>query len=139
MARAGSEDFSTLVQYRAEFRDGARRFDVGEPSNFALSPMVEAALVQIQEWTIPEIQKALAAYSSAIVDGLAPLGYTAVATERRAGHYLGLRHPHAVSPALASRLAEQRIYVSLRGPSLRVTPHLYNDAEDRERLVAALE
>jgi selenocysteine lyase/cysteine desulfurase len=26
----------------------------------------------------------------------------------------------------------------VRGPSLRITPHLYNDAGDRERLVEAL-
>ena len=138
MARAGSEDFSRLVRYRDDFRTGARRFDVGEPSNFALAPMVGEALRQIQEWTIPAIQETLTEYCAAILRGVEPLGFTAVSRERRAGHYLGLRHSLGVPAGLASRLAESRIYVSVRGPSLRVTPHLYNDATDRDRLVAAL-
>jgi selenocysteine lyase/cysteine desulfurase len=138
MARAGSDDFSRLVSYQAEFRTGARRFDVGEPSNFALAPMVDAALRQIQEWTVPAIQATLASYGAEIVRAVEPLGYSAVAEDRRAGHYLGLRRSGGVPAGLAARLAERRIYVSLRGPTLRVTPYLYNDAADRERLVSAL-
>ena len=139
MAREGSEDFSSLVQYRDGFRSGARRYDVGEPSNFALMPMVSAALRQIQTWTVPAIQRQLAAYCEEIVRALAPLGWTAVSADRRAGHYLGLRHPNGVAPPLAGRLAKEGIYVSLRGPCLRVTPHVYNTLADRERLAAALE
>jgi selenocysteine lyase/cysteine desulfurase len=138
VARAGSEDFSRLVDYRSEFRAGARRFDVGEPSNFALSPMVSEALRQIQEWTVPAIPETLSAYCAAILGAVEPLGFTAVPAARRAGHYLGLRCPRRIPAGWAGRLAENRIFVSVRGPSLRVTPHLYNDAEDRERLVAAL-
>ncbi len=138
MAREGSEDFSRLVCYRDGFRSGARRFDVGEPSNFALMPMVSEALRQIQMWTIPAIQAELAGYCAAIVRAVEPMGFTAVSADRRAGHYLGLRHPRGIPPGLSRRLAESRIYVSVRGPSLRVTPHLYNNATDRDRLVAAL-
>ncbi|HEU5218810.1 MAG TPA: aminotransferase class V-fold PLP-dependent enzyme [Gemmatimonadales bacterium] len=138
MARAGSEDFSSLVQYQPDFRAGARRYDVGEPSNFALSPIVDEALRQIQEWTIPAIQSALADYCAAIVRAVEPLGYTAVQAGRRAGHYLGLRRTGGLPPGLAARLAEHKVFASFRGSSLRVTPHLYNDAADFERLVAAL-
>jgi selenocysteine lyase/cysteine desulfurase len=35
-------------------------------------------------------------------------------------------------------LAERRVYVSLRGDSLRVTPHLYNREEDVDRLFEVL-
>ena len=41
--RAGSEDFSRLVDYRDEYQPGARRFDVGERTNFELTPMAIAA------------------------------------------------------------------------------------------------
>ena len=138
MAKEGSEDFSRLVDYREGFRPGARRYDVGEPSNFALMPMVSAALRQIQAWTVPAIQRELAAYGGEIIRAVAPLGFTAVAEDRRAGHYLCLRHAAGIPSSLSARLAKQGIYVSVRGPSLRVTPHLYNTAEDRDRLVAAL-
>ena len=138
MSREGSEDFSRLVEYRDGFRSGARRFDMGEPSNFALMPMVSEALRQIRDWTIPAIQRELAEYCAAIVRAVEPLGFRAVAAERRAGHYLGLRHPDGIPPGLDGRLAAEGIFVSVRGPSLRITPHRYNDAVDRERLVEAL-
>ena len=138
MAREGSEDFSKLVHYREGFRSGARRFDVGEPSNFALMPMVSEGLRQIQQWTIPAIQSELSAYCAELVRGVAPMGYTAGPADRRAGHYLGLRHPRGIPPGLAGRLTEARIYVSVRGPALRITPHLYNTADDAGRLIAAL-
>lgn len=138
ISREGSEDFSKLVHYRDGFRPGARRFDVGEPSNFALMPMVTEALRQIESWTVPKVQRRLAGYCGEIVRAVAPMGFTAVAADRRAGHYLGLRHPRGIPAGLAGRLAEAQIFVSVRGPSLRVTPHLYNDTADAERLVAAL-
>lgn len=138
MSREGSDDFSRLVDYRDGFRAGARRYDMGEPSNFALMPMVSEALRQIRTWTVPVIQRELAEYCAAIVRAVEPLGFRAVARDRRAGHYLGLRHPDGIPAGLGGRLASERIFVSVRGPSLRITPHLYNDAGDRERLVEAL-
>ena len=42
--REGSEDFSRLTEYRDGYRPGARRYDVGEASNFILMPMATAAL-----------------------------------------------------------------------------------------------
>jgi selenocysteine lyase/cysteine desulfurase len=138
MSREGSEDFSRLVDYREGSRPGARRYDMGEPSNFALMPMVSEALRQVQTWTIPVIQRELAEYCESIVRAVEPLGFRAVAPGRRAGHYLGLRHPDGISPGLGAQLAAEGIFVSVRGPSLRITPHLYNDAGDRKRLVEAL-
>ncbi|MEL7517336.1 MAG: aminotransferase, partial [Pseudomonadota bacterium] len=37
----------------------------------------------------------------------------------------------------AERLAAQKVFVSVRGQSLRVTPHLYNDDIDAEALLSA--
>jgi selenocysteine lyase/cysteine desulfurase len=39
---------------------------------------------------------------------------------------------------LGAQLASQHVYVSVRGSALRVTPHLYNDGEDIDRLIRAL-
>ncbi len=40
---------------------------------------------------------------------------------------------------LGQKLAGEKIFVSVRGQSMRVTPHLYNTDEDIDRLFAALE
>lgn len=137
--RAGSEDFARLVDYRDEYQPGARRFDVGERSNFVLLPMLNAALEQILRWGVGAIEATLAARTAAIAARAAGLGLGAAPDALRAGHFLGLRFPHGAPAGLVETLAAERVYVSVRGSSMRVTPHLYNTGEDVERLFAVLE
>jgi len=59
IAREDSEDFAGLVNYSHDFQPGARRFDVGERSNFALMPVAEASLKLILQWTVPRISETL--------------------------------------------------------------------------------
>jgi selenocysteine lyase/cysteine desulfurase len=138
IAREGSEDFARLIDYRARHQPGARRFDVGERSNFALLPVSIAALEQLLAWGVEAIAANLAARTTAIAERAATLGLSSMPADRRAGHYLGLRFPEAPPAELPERLAKEQVYVSLRGDSLRVTPHLYNDEADIERLFAVL-
>ena len=138
MGRAGAEDFARLVDYRDGYRPGARRFDMGEAPNFALLPMAAAALEQLLAWGVPRIQATLAARTASIAVRAAPLGLTASDPALRAGHFLGLAFPGPVPADLPERLAAANVHVSLRGRSLRVTPHLWNDDEDVDRLIAAL-
>ncbi len=139
LAREDSEDFAGLVDYKDGYQPGARRFDMGERSSFHLMPMAEAALTQLLEWGIEDIHETLTAKNRDIVERAAPLGLKAAPDNLRAGHYLGLRFPGEVPDGLVERLATRKIYVSLRGTSLRVTPHLYNTDADIDRLLAALD
>lgn len=141
IGRAGSEDFTTLSNYSGElrFRPGARRFDVGETSNFALMPMAIAALQQLLEWGVPSIGETIRVHTDALVRRAAELGLGAVPAERRAPHYVGLRFPKGVPADLPQRLAADRIYVSVRGRNaLRVTPHVYNTETDIDRLIRTI-
>jgi len=137
MARRDSEDFAGLVNYKDEFQAGARRFDVGERSNFALMPVVEASLRLISEWSVPRIQTTLRLRTDAIAERAhAELGIGSVPSHRRAGHYLGLRFAGGIPPELPAQLAANKVYVSVRGQAMRVTPHVWNTDEDVERLFA---
>jgi selenocysteine lyase/cysteine desulfurase len=138
IARQGSEDFASLSLYAERYQPGARRFDVGERSNFALLPVSIVALEQLLAWGVDAIAATLAATTQTIAERAAGLGLRAAAAERRAGHFLGLRLPENVAPGLPERLAAERVYVSLRGDSLRVTPHLYNHQQDLDRLFEVL-
>jgi selenocysteine lyase/cysteine desulfurase len=139
MARRDSEDFAGLVNYKDEFQAGARRFDVGERSNFALMPVAEASLRLLSEWTVPRIHATLSRRTNAIAErARAELGIGSVPSDRRAGHYLGLRFAGGVPPDLPARLATSKVYVSVRGQAMRVTPHLWNTDEDVEKLFAVL-
>ncbi len=139
MGREGAEDFSRLVEYRDAYRSGAARFDMGEAPNFALLPAAVAALEQLAAWGVPAIAETLAARTRGIAARAEPLGLVASDPRLRAGHFLGLRLPEGAPPDLVGRLAAENVHVSVRGRWLRVTPHLYNDDEDTDRLIAALD
>jgi selenocysteine lyase/cysteine desulfurase len=138
IARAGSERFARLVDYRDEFQSGARRYDVGERSSFALVPMAVAALEILLGAGVEAIAHGLAAHTARIADGARALGLSAPDDDARGPHMVGLRLPEGGRPDLAARLAERGVHVSQRGSALRVSPHVYNDAEDVERLLEAL-
>jgi selenocysteine lyase/cysteine desulfurase len=139
IARRNSEDFANLVNYQRAFQDGARRFDVGERSNFALMPVAEASLKLIADWTVPRVLATLALRTEAIAQrARAELGIDSVPADRRAGHYLGLRFRGGVPADLPARLAAENVHVSVRGSAMRVTPHLWNSDADVERLFAVL-
>ncbi len=131
--RKGSEDFTRLTEYQDAFAVGARRFDMGEKSNASQLAGASAALAQILDWGVGNIADTLAMKTGAIAKQLAPLGFAAPLT--RAPHYLGLQRVGGVPGGLSSALAARQIYVSVRGPALRVTPHLYCDDNDIDRLV----
>ena len=136
--RKGSEDFAGLTHYRDEFQDGARRFDMGEKSNPAQLLGASAAFEQILAWDIKNIQATLGAKTDRIEAALKPLGFTAPKRERRADHYLGLSHPTADLADLLKYLKKHDIFVSARGPNLRITPHLYCDETDEMRLISEI-
>lgn len=142
IGRMGSEDFTALANYEGplRFRPGARRFDVGETSNFALIPMAIAALEQLLEWGVERIGASIATLTGPLVARAAGLGLTAVPPAHRAPHYVGLRFPGGIPPELPHRLVTDRVFVSVRGRgTLRVTPHVYNTAGDCDRLIRAIE
>lgn len=136
--RAGSEDFARLVDYREDFQPGARRFDMGERSNPPLLMGASAGLDFLLEFGVEAIAETLAAQTEAIAARAAMLGLEAAPVGVRAAHFLSLGFGSSVPAGLTERLAAREVHVSLRGASLRVTPHLYNDEADADALIAAL-
>ncbi len=136
--RANARDFSSLILYSDQYDAGARRFDMGERSNFALLPAAVRAMQQILEWGIDEISATSGAMNRRLAAAAADLGFTAPTEPLRAPHYLCLRRGVPIPPELTHVLAREKVFVSVRGTSMRVTPHLYNTEEDCARLVACL-
>jgi selenocysteine lyase/cysteine desulfurase len=58
---------------------------------------------------------------------------------KRAPHYLCLRSEGSLPEGMVEALGKERVYISLRGASLRITPHVYNSNEDVHRLIHILE
>jgi selenocysteine lyase/cysteine desulfurase len=137
--RKDSENFARLVDYQDEYAPGARRFDVGERSNFALVPGAEAAIRQILSWGVENVSETIGAMTDGIAERARTLGLDFPPREKRAPHYIGLKVKGELPPNLLEALARRKVYVSIRGTSIRVTPHLFNDAGDVEKLHEALE
>ncbi len=138
ITRKDSRDFAGLVAYTDEYEPGAIRFDMGERANFALMPGVVAALEQITAWGVPQIEATLGARNAALSVRLSDLGLTPTPDSARGPHFLGAALPEGAPKDLIARLAAQSVFVSERGGSLRITPHLWNDETDCDRLVEAL-
>jgi selenocysteine lyase/cysteine desulfurase len=136
--RHGSNDFSRLVGYQDAFQPGARRYDVGERSNFALLPMTNEALRQILRWGVENISATIGGLTDLVERKAKDRGLEAVPAKMRAQHMIGLKLGSGAPEDLAARLAAQNVFVSVRGESVRVSPHLYNTEEDINRLFAAL-
>ncbi len=139
MNRADSEDFSRLVDYREDYQKGARRFDMGESSNFILSPIAAAALKQILDWGVENIAETLQAKTDAIADRAKDIGLVVAPKHARAPHLIGVSKPGGFHKELLNLLAQEKIFVSVRGDSVRIAPHLYTTEEDIERLFSALQ
>jgi selenocysteine lyase/cysteine desulfurase len=136
--RRGSDDFSRLVGYQDAFQPGARRYDVGERSNFALLPMANEALRQILHWGVENVSATIGVLTALVEREAKDRGVEAIPAKMRARHMIGLKLGSGFPEDLAAQLAAQNVFVSVRSESVRVSPHLYNTEEDINRLFAAL-
>ena len=136
MTRAGAEDFRRVMAYREELQPDARRFDMGERANFALLPVAVAAIEQLLSWGTAEIAATVGAMTQRLEGALAELGIRA--DTGRAPHFLSVRFDGGLPDDIEARLAAANVHVSLRGETMRITPHLYNNEQDAQRLVVSL-
>jgi selenocysteine lyase/cysteine desulfurase len=136
--RRGSQDFSQLVAYQDAFQPGARRYDVGERSNFALLPMAGEALRQLIDWEVGNVSGTIGTLTDRIEEKAKERGIGTIPKERRARHMIGLMLGPEAPDDLATQLTTHNVFVSVRGESVRVSPHLYNTEEDVDRLFDVL-
>jgi selenocysteine lyase/cysteine desulfurase len=137
--RVGAEDAGRLTDYSDQYRPGARRFDVGQRSNFTLVPMAIAALRQLLEWGVENIAASVAPTTSRIEREARERGLPALAADERGAHMLGISVPADQHGAIAEQLAEANVFVGMRGSSLRVSPHLHTSERDIDTLFTVLD
>lgn len=133
----GSEDFSTLANYNEQFKPKAARYDMGESSNFILTPMLSEAIRQLLEWTPESIQSYCQKITSPLLPQLLDKGYFIEDSSARAQHLFCIFPPEGILlEPLKGKISEKNIYVSYRGKAIRVAPHVYNSAADIEKLIS---
>ncbi len=139
LAREGAENFAGLVNYQDTYMPGARRFDVGEKCTATILPGAIAALEQLKEWGIVNISNSLSDINSVIASNLNELGFQLPEDSLRCPHMFGASLPEHFEGNLVADLAQQNIFLSQRGNSLRFAPHLHITPNDVGRLLEALD
>ena len=96
-------------------------------------------LTRILTWGVYNIASTLKKRTDDIARRAIGMGLTTAPDHARAPHMLGLTIPGGMDPEFPKKLAERKVYVSVRGSSIRVSPHLYNTDDDVARLFEVFE
>jgi cysteine desulfurase/selenocysteine lyase len=134
----GAEDFDSLPDEQFTLIQDARVFDSGETGNFINLHGLEASLEFVEKVTICTVNKHCRRLLDRLANGLRAGGYTlsAGASPGHESTILGFRAstPEATA-ALHREFRANHLAVSLRQGMVRVSPHLYNDEADIDRLL----
>jgi selenocysteine lyase/cysteine desulfurase len=116
----------------------ASRFDMGERDHFISMEMAAIGMEMMAEWGAAAILERLAVLTGRIENGLRGVGVRMPEPRLRAPHILSLGFESGLPGGLVEALAGEGIFVAPRLGRLRISPHVFNDEEDTDRLVAAL-
>ena len=137
--RAENEVYLADLRYVAD----ARRFDMGERDHFISMEMAAIGMEMMAEWGTASVSQRLATLTERIADGLRGIGVSVPERRVRAPHILSLNFKNfgfkdGMTKGLVEGLAADGIYVAPRLGRMRISPHVYNDEADCDRVVAAL-
>ncbi len=134
----GSEEFDALPEDEFTLVKGARVFDAPETANFLNLYALEASLEFIERVGVRAVTEHCAHLLSRLAEGLKRLGFTVLQTpepEHRST-ILGFQADSAGATAdLHRKLKVNYVGVSLRHDIIRVSPYLYNNQADIDRVL----
>jgi selenocysteine lyase/cysteine desulfurase len=100
--------------------------------------MAAIGMEMMAEWGADAVCERLAMLTCRIEEGLRGLRVRIPDRRLRAPHVLSLGFAGGLPDDLVEGLAAEGIYVAPRLGRMRISPHVFNDEEDADRLVAAL-
>jgi len=134
----GSEDFDALPTDRFTLPKEARVFDVPETASFLNLYGLEASLEFVQHATVSAVTKHCWHLLDLLAEGLRHRGYrlsAAAEAEHRSTILAFQGSILAATTQLHQKLRANHVAVSLRHGMIRVSPYLYNNAADIDRLL----
>lgn len=139
MNRSNALNFSSLIEYTDSYSTGSGRYNTGEFGNFVLVPMLQEALQQLRDWTPEAISSYCRELTAPLIHAIEQKGWAVEEAEFRSPHITGIRLPaHVSKDATLETIRSRNISVSLRGSSIRISPHLYNTPSDIDALIDCL-
>ncbi len=120
------------------YMPGARRFDMGERSDFAVLPVAIEALKLIDQLGVPNIYERLKYLNDFIWDEAIRHGLVKSVDPSRVPHISILDMEGLLPGGIGATLKNENIHVTVHGAKVRVSPHIYNDEDDIRRLFEVL-
>jgi selenocysteine lyase/cysteine desulfurase len=138
LMREGSVNFANLVNYSDKRLEKALKYDMGERCNFITVPMSIVALKQLLEWNISEVHTYCKNLVKPLAEKLPNLGYWIEDEAYRGSHLFGIRPLEKSATEIKTKLEKKGISISQRGNALRISPYVYNNQQDIEKLLEEL-
>ncbi|KQZ15356.1 hypothetical protein ASD44_15775 [Mesorhizobium sp. Root554] len=114
----------------------AQRFDMGQRDLVSLE-IASLGMEMVSNWGTQAIRERLAMLTGRLADGLSGSGVGIPDIGVRAPHILSLEFSGGIPAGLLKGLAAENIFVARRLGRLRVSPFVYNDEDDIDRLLEA--
>jgi selenocysteine lyase/cysteine desulfurase len=138
LSRKGAEDFTRLVDYQEDYEEGARRYDMGEKSNFINVAIAIDAFEFFQKHGVDAISSYIKSLTDYIAAETRKIGLSVEEEKHRVPNLIGINFKEGVPKNVPEALAQKNVYVSIRGDSIRIAPHVYNDKADVDRFFEVL-
>jgi selenocysteine lyase/cysteine desulfurase len=141
MALEGAREFHALPSGNLRLAPGARRWDSAEPASFTNLAAFDSSLDFVLGIGVEAIERYNDALIGQILDALPHTNCSLASPSERESRgpfvCVSARNPKETQ-ALYEKLRAAQVSVSLRENALRVSPHIYNTAEDIARLLKLL-
>jgi cysteine desulfurase/selenocysteine lyase len=126
------------LDYRLDFHVGGRRYEPGSLPTAQIMGLA-AAFDLIEKMDVEEISRRIVEVVRALADGLARLGWKVTTPEPFRSGILAAVPPGGDARRWSKEFESRGIVVAPREGAVRFSPHVYNDASEVERILAAVD
>lgn len=138
--RSNAKDFSRLTDYVDTYTPQSGRYNVGQSANFILTPMLLAALKQINAWQPENMQQYCMQLAQPLYAYLEANDIPFENGDFTAKHLFAIKlHREADTQRCKANLSANNIYTSPRGEYIRISLNVFNDANDIQKLINTIE
>jgi selenocysteine lyase/cysteine desulfurase len=137
----GSEEFDELPVEEVTLPKAARIFDVPETANFLNLHAVDASLEFVERAGVRIVTEHCCRLLERLADGLRRMGHTVIYPDeppRRSTILTFQAGSPEATVNLHNKLRSKDVAVSLRHGLIRVSPYLYNDEADIDRMLSVV-
>jgi selenocysteine lyase/cysteine desulfurase len=128
-----------LLDYTTETNPGARKYDRGQAANFLASACLEGSLDFFQEIGLTNVEKHNASVRDYFLNSFPKNKYSLVTPLEHMGNIVCVRSKGEDSIKLEHELKHHNVDVSVRQGNVRISFHIFNNNEQVNKLVEALD